>query len=129
LCAKLVALGFVPSKADTSLFFYNRGKHSVYILVYVDDIIVASSSSEAVSALLNNLKKDFALKDLGDLHYFVGIEVKRNQNGLVLSQGRYACDILLLSSMDKCKTIDTPLCSNEKLSAISGSALSLDDAT
>lgn len=65
LCAKLVALGFVPSKADTSLFFYNRGKHSIYVLVYVDDIIVASSSQDAVGALLADLQKDFALKDLG----------------------------------------------------------------
>jgi hypothetical protein len=42
----------------------------------VDDIIVASSSQEATDALLHYLQRDFALKDLGDLHYFLGIEVK-----------------------------------------------------
>jgi hypothetical protein len=42
----------------------------------VDDIIVASSSQEATDALLRDLQRDFALKDLGDLHYFLGIEVK-----------------------------------------------------
>jgi histone deacetylase 1/2 len=124
-----VALGFVPSKADTSLFFYNRGKHSIYVLVYVDDIIVASSSQDAVGALLADLQKDFALKDLGDLHYFLGIEVKRSNGALILSQGRYATDILKRSAMDKCKPIDTPLCSTEKLSAIEGSTLGVDDAT
>jgi hypothetical protein len=44
LCGKLQALGFRPSKADTSLFYYNKGKHTMFVLVYVDDIIVASSS-------------------------------------------------------------------------------------
>jgi histone deacetylase 1/2 len=46
-------------------------------LVYVDNIIVASSSQEATDALLKNLKRDFALKDLGNLHYFLGIEEAR----------------------------------------------------
>jgi hypothetical protein len=45
----------------------------MYILVYVDDIIVASSSSEATSALFKSLEEDFVLKDLGNLHYFLGI--------------------------------------------------------
>jgi histone deacetylase 1/2 len=94
LCGKLEALRFVPSKADTSLFYYRRGKLVMFALVYVDDIIVASSSHEATGALLKDLEQEFALKDLGDLHYFLGIEVQRSRDGLKLSQGRYAVDIL-----------------------------------
>jgi hypothetical protein len=45
----------------------------MYVLVYVDDIIVISSSPDATAALLRNLEMEFALKDLGDLHYFLGI--------------------------------------------------------
>jgi histone deacetylase 1/2 len=75
LCKKLQSLGFVPSKADTSLFFYKKGNYVTFMLVYVDDIIVASSSQEAVDALLRDLEKDFAIKDLGELHYFLGIQV------------------------------------------------------
>jgi histone deacetylase 1/2 len=71
----------------------------VFVLVYVDDIIVASSSPEATKALLAGLQKEFALKDLGELHYFLGIEVKRNKDGLVLTQQRYATDILARSGM------------------------------
>jgi hypothetical protein len=129
LCAKLQSLGFLPSKADTSLFFYNNGKHSIFVLVYVDDIIVVSSSPEATKTLLSDLQKEFALKDLGDLHYFLGIEVKKARDGLVLSQQRYATDILARSGMSRCKAIDTPLSSTEKLSAYEGNALGPDDCT
>ena len=84
LSVKLQKLGFKPSKADTSLFYYRKDNLVMFILVYVDDIIVASSSTEATKALLQALKSDFALKDLGDLSYFLGIEVSRNANELVL---------------------------------------------
>jgi len=97
--------------------------------VYVDDIIVARSSPEATNALLSNLQSDFTLKDLGDLHYFLGIEVKKVKEGLVLTQQRYAADILARSGMDKCKVIDTPMSSTEKLSAVEGTTLGPDDST
>ena len=63
-------MGFSPPKGDTSLFFYNKGGATIFVLVYVDDIIVVSSSLAATKALLKDLEADFALKDLGDLHFF-----------------------------------------------------------
>jgi histone deacetylase 1/2 len=129
LCGKLQQLGFVPSKADTSLFYYRKGGNTLFVLVYVDDIIVASSSSRATSALLADLQADFSLKDLGDLHFFLGIEVKRGSHGLTLTQERYAMDILKRSGMHRCNAIDTPLSSTEKLSVESGDKLGPDDAT
>jgi histone deacetylase 1/2 len=129
LCGKLESLGFVPSKVVTSLFYYSNRKHTMFVLVYVDDIIVASSSQEATRALLLDLQEEFALKDLGDMHYFLGIEIKRDQEGLVLTQGRYAANILKRSGMSKCKPIDTPLSSTEKLSVTEGSKLGTEDST
>jgi len=128
LCSKLVQLGFTPSKADTSLFYY-KGHTVMFVLVYVDDIIVASSSCEATSALLKDLEKEFALKDLGDLHYFLGMEVKRTEQGLVMSQQRYAADVLKRTWMNKSKAIDTPLLVSEKLSVNDGSPLGLEAAS
>jgi histone deacetylase 1/2 len=52
----------------------------------VDDIIVVSSTPEATSGLLRNLKEAFALKDLGDLHYFLGMEVTKVRDGIILSR-------------------------------------------
>jgi len=129
LCAKLIALGFIPSKADTSLFYYSKGGHTIFVLVYVDDIIVASSSQKATGALLKDLEQEFALKDLGNLHYFLGIEVNKLGDGLKLSQERYAADVLQRVGMHKCKAIDTPLSSTEKLSVTEGEPLGTEDAT
>jgi hypothetical protein len=77
-----------------SLFYYRKGLVTIFLLVYVDDIIIASSSSSVLSDLLHNLQWDFALKDLGPLHYFLGIEVSRSPDGLWLSQKKYTTDLL-----------------------------------
>jgi histone deacetylase 1/2 len=129
LCKRLQLLGFIPSKADTSLFHYSWGNHSLFVLVYVDDIIVANSSQDATDALLRDLQKDFALKDLGDLHYFLGIEVKKSSEGLVLMQERYATDVLSRSGMDKAKPVETLLSTAEKLSLSDGEKLGSEDST
>ena len=64
------------------------------VSIYVDDIIVTSWSSGAVKPLLSDIRADFALKDLGDLHYFLFIEIQRKDHGLLLSQQKYAQEIL-----------------------------------
>jgi hypothetical protein len=71
------------------------------------------------------LQNDFALKDLGDLHYFLGIEVKRGSESMLLTQERYATEILKRSGMDKSHPVDTPLPSSEKLSIKDGQKLGL----
>jgi hypothetical protein len=57
----------------------------MFLIVYVDDTILTSSSSQAVDALLRDLKIEFALKDLDSLHYFLGIQVMKKDNGVLLS--------------------------------------------
>jgi len=129
LSQKLQDIGFQASKADTSLFFYKKGDITIFLLIYVDDIIVTSSSSDAVDALIQDLKKDFALKDLGDLHYFLGIEVNKVSDGILLSQEKYASDIIKRVNMQHCKSVSTPLSTSEKLSAQDGELLGPADVT
>ena len=129
LSTKLQSLGFKPSKADVSLFYFSNGGVTMFLLIYVDDIIVASSSQEATATLLRKLQSEFALKDLGDLHYFLGIEVKRIQQGIVLSQGKYTSDLLKKVGMVDCKPVNTPLSASEKFSAYEGEQLGPTDAT
>jgi hypothetical protein len=116
LSSKLVTLGFQTLKADTSLFFYSHGNIHMFVVVYVDDIIIVSSSDQATKALLQDLQKEFALKDLGNPHYFLGIEVTKMKNGLLLTQENYVSDLLKKVGMSNCKPVAIPLSTSEKLS-------------
>jgi hypothetical protein len=128
LSSKLIAHGFQASKAYTSLFFYNHWNIHVFVLVSFDDIIIVSSLDQATKVLLQDLQKEFALKDLGDLHYFLGIEVTKMKNGLQLNEEKYASDLLKKVGMSNCKSIATPLSTGEKLSLDEGTPLGINDA-
>jgi hypothetical protein len=125
----LQSLGFSPSKDDISLFYYKKGSITIFLLIYVDDIIVASSSLSTTAELLRNLQQEFALKDLGPLHYFLGIEVSHAKEGIYLSQRKYTTDILQRAGMLSCKPSPTPLSCTTKISAHVGDPLSSKDAT
>lgn len=101
----------------------------MFLLIYVDDIIVVSSKKDAIPALLQDLQKEFALKDLGDLHYFLGIKVTKLSNGILLTQEKYVSDLLKRTGMSDCKSVNTPLSPNEKLVANEGTVLGQNDAT
>jgi histone deacetylase 1/2 len=66
----------------------------MYLLLYVDDIILVSSSSTVVDALISALGADFAVKDLSQLHFFLGIEVAHRSTILALTQKKYSLDLL-----------------------------------
>jgi histone deacetylase 1/2 len=129
LSSKLHVLGFIPSKADTSLFLYHKHDIMIYVLIYVDDIIVTSSSDQAIAILLKELNVHFAIKDLGQLHFFLGIEVAHTPDGLVLTQHKYASDLLEKVGMKDCKDAPTPLSSIDKLSLTEGEPLGTEDST
>lgn len=82
----LLQWGFSASKCDTSLFFFKKDSVFVVVLVYVDDIIVTGNSPLLIQQFITSLNKLFALKDLGGLSYFLGIEVARNADSLHLCQ-------------------------------------------
>jgi histone deacetylase 1/2 len=124
LTSKLHHLGFKGSVADASLFVFREGGVIIYMLIYVDDIIIVSSSDKATDKLIQNMNEDFAVQDLGPLEYFLGIEVKPDSNGVLLSQKRYALDLLKKANMEKCKPISTPMSSSERLSKNHGILLS-----
>ncbi len=86
--------GFSQSRADYSLFTKTIGTSSTFVLVYVDDIIVTRNDSFAIQQLKDFLAKNFLLKDLSRLKYFLGIKVARSQQGIFLCQRKYTLDIL-----------------------------------
>ena len=90
----LVDSRFKNSHSDTSLFVLNIGPKLIYLLVYVDDIIINGNSEDLVSQVVDFLAQQFSLKDLGTLSYFLGVEVVPHRHGILLSQRRYIKDLL-----------------------------------
>ncbi|XP_071683602.1 uncharacterized protein [Lolium perenne] len=128
LSSRLHQLGFISSKADTSLFVFSQGSVHLYMLAYVDDIVIASSSSAAVDKLVQALSDTFPIKDLGPLAYFLGLEASRNSGGMTLTQRKYALDLLHKVGMENCKSTSTPLVTTEHLSRDTGTILGTEDS-
>jgi hypothetical protein len=94
-----VTIGFTASRSDASLFILQRGADVVYLLLYVDDIVLMASSSTLLCALIDKLMLEFMMKDLGPLYYFLGIHVRHMLRGFFLSQEQYAEEILQRAGM------------------------------
>jgi histone deacetylase 1/2 len=80
-------------------------------------------------APLRSLGADFAVKDLGKLHYFLGVEVAPRANGLVMKQKKYSLDFLQRAGMLKCQTTTIPMSTTDKITVVDGELLSSTDAT
>nr|GEZ45992.1 putative reverse transcriptase, RNA-dependent DNA polymerase, Gag-polypeptide of LTR copia-type [Tanacetum cinerariifolium] len=90
----LLSLNFKQSKADHSLFIYETTNTTVIALIYVDDVIITGNYPNKIQEVKKQLDKEFSIKDLGTLKYFLRIEVVKTKYGLVLSQRKYTLDIL-----------------------------------
>jgi len=119
----LLSIGFRASKIDTSLFILSDGSNIFYLLVYVDDILLMGSNSAMLHHLIQLLSFEFKLRDLGVVHYFLGIEVQFTGMGLMLRQHKYILDILTRASMTSCKPVNT-LVSPSKVTILLDNSLS-----
>jgi hypothetical protein len=107
--------GFKQSQADHTLFLKcDRGKLTA-LIVYIDDMVVTGNDEEGIRRLRDYLAKEFEMKDLGALRYFLGIEVARSRHGIFLSQRKYVLDLLTETGMLALQPIDTPIEQNHKL--------------
>ncbi|GJU90139.1 retrovirus-related pol polyprotein from transposon TNT 1-94 [Tanacetum coccineum] len=113
LSSFLLAHGFVCSRADTSLFVFTKDSCIMYLLVYVDDLILTGNNESLLTSFTTRLNQEFAIKDLGDLSYFLGLEVSYTNDGLFLSQAKYATDVLTRAALLDSKPVSTPLAANE----------------
>jgi hypothetical protein len=93
--------------SNTSLFIFCRGSDTVYLLLYVDDIILTASSTELLRRTIFALQRESAMNDLGPLPHFLGITIERRSDGLFLHQRTYMLDILKRAVMANCKPCTT----------------------
>ncbi|KAL5756289.1 hypothetical protein ACOSQ2_021035 [Xanthoceras sorbifolium] len=89
LKSALVDWKFVNSTSDVSLFIKKVGVKVVYVLIYVDDILITGNDPSLIHTTVNFLNSKFALKTLGQVHYFLGFETFRNSDGIYLTQTKY----------------------------------------
>ncbi|XP_041017106.1 uncharacterized mitochondrial protein AtMg00810-like [Juglans microcarpa x Juglans regia] len=121
--SSLLQYGFNQSRADYTLFTKGSGPSFIALLVYVDDIIVATNDLKAVSDLKEFLATKFKIKDLGCLKYFLGLEIARNPTGIQICQRKYTLDILNDVGLLGCKPSLIPMDPNIKLCKDEGQLL------
>lgn len=86
LSSALISFGFTQTTGDPSMFVYSKGADVIYLLVYVDDMVMTGNCQSLMSQVTNFLGTHFKIKDLGQLHFFLGIQVLRNAAGIFLNQ-------------------------------------------
>jgi histone deacetylase 1/2 len=125
----LLQIGFRATGSDASLFIFNHGGATAFLLVYVDDIILTASSNDLLHHIVEQLCSEFAIKDLGALRFFLGVQVTRDATGFFLTQAQYAEEILERAGMSSCKPATTPADTKPKVSLHDGNLLPASDAS
>ncbi|GAU17915.1 hypothetical protein TSUD_330400, partial [Trifolium subterraneum] len=113
----LLSWGFQNTKSDSSLFTLRGRDHITFLLIYVDDIIVTGNNTKFLETFIKQLNIVFSLKDLGNLHYFLGIEVQRDAGGIYLKQSKYINDLLRKFKMESASSCPTPMITGRQFTA------------
>ncbi|KAK3907118.1 Copia protein [Frankliniella fusca] len=106
-CVK--SFGFDQCLADRCIYVRKKDGDVVYLLLYVDDFLIASNNEELLHTIKNNLMLRFKMRDLGEALYFLGIKITRSTHGLFLSQENYVKKIVQRFKMDTSSSVKTPL--------------------
>jgi len=109
----LQQLGFTKSEADPNLYFIVVGEEPLILVLYVDDLII-NNVERLIEGCKRDLASEFEMKDIGLMHYFLGLEVWQEEGHFFLGQGKYIVDILSRFHMQDCKPMSTPMITNWK---------------
>ena len=116
----LKEIGASKCAGDHCIYALEHGASRMIIILYVDDLILATNSQELLSSTKQALSNKFSMKDLGEVHYFLGIQVIRNQKdtAIWLTQRSYIEQILKQYNLDQSKAVATPSQVGDKLSKL-----------
>ncbi|XP_019241462.1 PREDICTED: uncharacterized protein LOC109221428 [Nicotiana attenuata] len=120
----LYSRGYVHSMHDYSLFYRKQNSSVVFVAVYVDDVLLTGTDSKEIDQLKVFLHDKFKIKDLGQLHYFLGLEILYKSDGIVVSQRKFVLDLLKDYECLHCPPLTSPLDPTIKLKAKQGTPLS-----
>nr|XP_016458496.1 PREDICTED: uncharacterized mitochondrial protein AtMg00810-like [Nicotiana tabacum] len=119
LCFK----GYVHSMLDYSLFYKKEGKSIIFVVVNVDDVLLTRTDLEEIKALKSFLHETFKIKDLGRLHYFLGLEILYKHDGAIVTQRKFTNDLLKEFEFSHYTPMASPLDPSTKLKATEGTLL------
>ncbi|XP_019227851.1 PREDICTED: uncharacterized protein LOC109209119 [Nicotiana attenuata] len=119
LCSK----GYTHSMNDYSLFYKKSGNSLIYVAVYVDNVLLTGTDQKEITQLKNYLHEQFKIKELGQLHYFLGLEVMYKDDGVIISQRKFVLDMLKEHNCLDYKPSSSPLDPTMKLKAKEGTIL------
>ncbi|KAD7116530.1 hypothetical protein E3N88_03798 [Mikania micrantha] len=115
LSTTLHKLGFQGSKTDPSLFVYSSGGTLLYMLVYVDDIVLTGNNPQVIDTVVQQLGHSFPVQDMGRLSYFLGVEVLQKGPDILLSQQKYILELLQKAGLTDSKPLSSPISTSANL--------------
>ena len=107
----LTGLGFTKSEENANIYHILVEGKLLIIVLYVDDLIL-TSDEQLIKSCKEDLTREFEMKDMGLMRYFLRLEVWRGDGELFVSEGKYSKEILYRFHMDNCKPMETPLETN-----------------
>ncbi|WVZ75916.1 hypothetical protein U9M48_023934 [Paspalum notatum var. saurae] len=108
---------FVMGSVDKTLFLLSHGGDTLIVQIYVDDIIFGGSSHTLVSSFAEQMSREFEMSLMGELQFFLGLQIKQGLEGTFVHQAKYTRDILNKFNMGDSKPMTTPMSTNTALDA------------
>nr|GFA64198.1 retrovirus-related Pol polyprotein from transposon TNT 1-94 [Tanacetum cinerariifolium] len=106
---------FSKGSVDPTLFTRKTGKHILLVQIYVDDIIFASTDPKDCDMFSNEMSSKFQMFMMGQMSFFLGLQVSQSLRGIFINQSKFALEILKIFGMDSCDSVDTPMVDRLKL--------------
>ncbi|GKB30588.1 retrovirus-related pol polyprotein from transposon TNT 1-94 [Tanacetum coccineum] len=106
---------FSKGAVDPTLSTRKTGKHILLVQIYVDDIIFASTDPKACAIFSNEMSSKFQMLMMGQMYFFLVLQVSQNLGGIFINQSKFALEILKKFKMDPCDPVDTPMVDRLKL--------------
>ena len=116
----LLSIGFVKSLSEATLYVKHKEIFFLIVSLYVDDLLVTGDDIRLVEEFKQEMMQVFEMTDLGLMSYFLGIEIKQNEDDVFICKKKYAKEILKKIQMEECKAVSTPMNQKEKLSKEDG---------
>ncbi|KAK4399642.1 Retrovirus-related Pol polyprotein from transposon RE2 [Sesamum angolense] len=113
--------GFRRSLSESTLYIKSQGNDTLIISLYVDDLIYTGNNEKMIQDFKEDMMKTFEMSDLGLMHFFLGIEINQEKEGIFICQRKYTETLLKKFKMESCKTVTTPLVTGEKYQKEDGS--------